>query len=40
LMSDVQEDLSSSVPQGLLPLTANDAPAEATGSIASLKENE
>jgi anti-sigma factor RsiW len=40
LMSDVQEDLSSSVPQGLLPLTAKDAPTEATGATSSLKENE
>jgi hypothetical protein len=40
LMSDVQEDLSSSVPQGLLPLTAKDAPTGATGAISSSKENE
>jgi hypothetical protein len=40
LMSDVQQDLSSSVPQGLLPLTANDAPTQSTRSISSSKENE
>ncbi len=40
VMSDVQQDLSSSVPQGLLPLTASDAPTQATGSTSSSKENE
>jgi hypothetical protein len=40
LMSDVQEDLSSSVPQGLLPLTAKDAPTGTTGATSSSKENE
>ena len=40
LMSDIQQDLSSSVPQEMLPLTAKDASASATGSTASSKENE
>jgi hypothetical protein len=40
LMSDVQEDLSSSVPQGLLPLTAKDASDGAAGSTSNSKENE
>ncbi len=40
LMSDVQQDLSSSVPQGLLPLTANDTSTEATRATPSSKENE
>ncbi len=39
VMSDVQEDLSSSVPRSLLPLTANDEPTTA-GSISSSKEKE
>jgi len=38
VMSDVQDDLTSSVPRGLLPLTANDAPTQSAGSIS--KENE
>ncbi len=40
LMSDVQQDLSSSVPQSLLPLTAKDTSTEARGSTTSSKENE
>jgi hypothetical protein len=40
LMSDVQEDLSSSVPQGLLPLTAKDASGGTAGSTSNVKENE
>jgi hypothetical protein len=40
LMSDVQEDLSSSVPQVMLPLTAKDASDGAAGSTSNLKENE
>jgi anti-sigma factor RsiW len=40
LMSDVQQDLSSSVPQGLLPLTAKDASDGAAGSTSNSKENE
>lgn len=40
LMNDIQQDLSSSVPQEMLPLTAKDASASATGSTASSKENE
>ena len=31
LMSDIQQDLSSSVPQAMLPLAAKDASASATG---------
>jgi anti-sigma factor RsiW len=40
LMSDVQEDLGSSVPQGLLPLTAKNASDGTAGSTSSTKENE
>jgi anti-sigma factor RsiW len=40
LMSDVQQDLSSSVPQGLLPLTAKDASDGAAGSTSNSKEYE
>jgi anti-sigma factor RsiW len=40
LMSDVQQDLSSSVPQGLLPLTAKNASDGAAGSTSNSKENE
>lgn len=40
LMSDVQADLSSSVPQAMLPLTAKDASGEAAGSTSNVKENE
>ena len=40
LMSDVQQDLSSSVPQGLLPLTVSDPSTEATGATTSSKEIE
>ena len=40
LMSDIQQDLSSSVPQAMLPLTAKDASASATGSTSNSKENE
>lgn len=40
LMSDIQQDLSSSVPQAMLPLTAKDASASATGSTSNVKENE
>jgi hypothetical protein len=39
LMSDIQQDLSSSVSQEMLP-AVKDAAASATGSISSLKENE
>jgi hypothetical protein len=40
LMSDIQQDLSSSVPQAMLPLTAKDASASTAGSTSNLKENE
>ena len=40
LMSDVQQDLGSSVPQGLLPLTTKDASDGVAGSTSSTKENE
>lgn len=40
LMSDIQQDLSSSVPQEMLPLTTKDASASATGSTSNSKENE
>jgi hypothetical protein len=40
LMSDVQQDLSSSVSQGMLPLAAKDASSETTASTSSSKENE
>lgn len=40
LMSDIQQDLSTSVPPEIIPLTAKDATTEATGSTYSSKENE
>ena len=40
LMSDIQQDLSASVPQAMLPLTAKDASSRATGSTSNSKENE
>jgi hypothetical protein len=40
LMSDIQQDLSSSVPQEMLPLTTKDASTAAKGSTSNLKENE
>jgi hypothetical protein len=40
LMSDIQQDLSSSVPQAMLPLAAKDASASATGATSNVKENE
>jgi hypothetical protein len=40
LMSDIQQDLSASVPQAMLPLTAKDASASTTGSTSNPKENE
>jgi anti-sigma factor RsiW len=40
LMSDIQQDLSSSVPQAMLPLTAKDTSAGATSSTYNSKENE
>jgi hypothetical protein len=40
LMSDIQQDLSSSVPQGMVPLMAKDATIESTQSTSSAKENE
>ena len=40
LMSDIQQDLSSSVPQAMLPLTTKDASASTTGSTSNSKENE
>jgi hypothetical protein len=40
LMSDIQQDLSSSVPQAMLPLTAKDASVSATGATSNSKENE
>jgi hypothetical protein len=40
LMSDVEQDLSSSVPQEMLPLTVKDASAGAAGSTSNAKENE
>lgn len=40
LMSDIQQDLSTSVPQAMLPLTAKDASSSATASTSNVKENE
>jgi anti-sigma factor RsiW len=40
LMSDIQQDLSSSVPQAMLPLTAKDASVSATDATSNVKENE
>jgi hypothetical protein len=40
LMSDIQQDLSSSVPQVMLPLTTKDASVGAAGSTTNVKENE
>jgi hypothetical protein len=40
LMSDIQQDLSSSVPQAMLPLAAKDASESTTGSTSNSKENE
>jgi hypothetical protein len=40
LMSDIQQDLSSSVSQRMLPLTAKDTSAETTTATSSSKENE
>jgi hypothetical protein len=40
LMSDIQQDLSSSVPQAMLPLTAKDASVSATDATSNSKENE
>jgi hypothetical protein len=40
LMSDIQEDLGSNVPQAMLPLTAKDATAGASGSNMNTRENE
>ncbi|MGA7158924.1 MAG: hypothetical protein WBY53_18915 [Acidobacteriaceae bacterium] len=40
LMSDIQQDLSASVPQAMLPLTAKDASGSGTDAAANAKENE
>ncbi len=40
LMSDIQQDLNSSVPQVMLPLTAKDTSVKSTGIISNSKENE
>jgi hypothetical protein len=40
LMSDIQQDLSSSVPQAMLPLTAKDESVSATDATSNSKENE
>ncbi len=40
LMSDIEQDLSSSVPQAMLPLTVRDAPQSPAGTTSNAKENE
>lgn len=40
LMSDIEQDLSSSVPQAMLPLTVRDSAQSPAGTRANAKENE
>ncbi len=40
LMSDIEQDLNSSVPQAMLPLAVRDAPQSLAGTTSNSKENE
>ncbi len=40
LMSDIEQDLDSSVPQAMLPLAVRDAPQSVAGATSNAKENE
>ncbi|MFP5233349.1 MAG: anti-sigma factor family protein [Acidobacteriota bacterium] len=40
LMSDIEQDLNSSVPQAMLPLAVRDSPQSPAGTTSNTKENE